>query len=119
MRGIENLKRLLDFMFQGVTLALTIDRDGDGKIEIGEIFAAVTSSAVMSIPAVFKDMPEMKAEFKDLTAEEIQELADYCKEKDYFPADFDDLEEFIKRTLLMIAYNARYTDYAIAHFKKD
>lgn len=116
--GIENLKRLLDFLFAAGGVALTLDKDNDGKIEIGEIFAVLTSSFVYQIPKIFTSVSVMKDELRDLSAEELQVLADYCREKDYFPANLDELEDFIKDTLNWIAYNARYTERAVGFFKK-
>lgn len=110
--GIENLKKLIDFLFSSASVGLTIDRDGDGRLEFGEIFAALSGSLILQIPRIFSSFPEIKAEFKDLTAEELEQLAQHCQEKDYLPAQFDGLEEFIKKTLLWISYNGRYFEYS-------
>lgn len=118
MLGIDNLKKLIDFLFAGADVMLTIDKDRDGKIEFGEIFAALTGGIAFQAPKIYSMIGDIKAEFKDLTGDELQELANYCKEKDYFVAEFDNLEEFIKKALLWLAYNARFFEYTKEFFTK-
>lgn len=118
MFGIEKLKKLFDFLFSATALGLTIDKDGDGKLEFTEIFSALTSSVIMRLPGMFQDIGDLKDEAGDLTAEELEELVAHIQQKAYLPASHEDLEKFIKTTLNWIAYNIRYVKIAKSFFTK-
>lgn len=114
--GVVNLKKLLDYLFTSAATFLTLDKDGDNKVEFGEILTAMSGPLLFKFPAIYEGIPMFKKEVADLSDEELKELVDYVNAQDYFPADFDNLEEFIRKTVNWLHYNYRFVKFAKGFF---
>jgi hypothetical protein len=78
MKGIENIKKVVEVLaeFGNVTGAAL----EDGKINMADV--ALLARLPVVLPAAFScvsNLTELKEEFKDLTPEEVQELANHFK----------------------------------------
>lgn len=104
--GIDNLKLILAFVFKALGLGLTIDKNQDGNIDFPEIFSVVTAVS-FQFPQLRSAFPFLKKEFKDLTPSELEELRIFVNETLDLPMRFDNLEEAMKITINLVAYNVR------------
>lgn len=115
--GIENLKKVLHFIFILINSGFTIDSNADGKVSFAEILSKITTLA-FKFPEVYEAFPFLKREFKDLNAKEREELMQFVLELD-LPAKYDNIEELIKITVNALAYNYNFVLKVKELLKKD
>lgn len=106
MYGIENLKKLLHFVFVAINKGLSLDGNSDGKVSFAEILSTFTTLA-FKFPEVYEAFPYLKREWKDLNAKEREELLQFVLELD-LPTKYDNIEELIKITVNALAYNYNF-----------
>ncbi len=105
--GIQNIKVILLFLFNALNSALKIDANSDGKVGWREALAVFMPLA-FDYERIADAVPELKAEFKDLTAEEIEELVQFANDNLDLDATHDQLERIIKRIINALHYNYRF-----------
>lgn len=107
MKGIESLKALLEFTLLSVNKALDIDTNKDKKVSLSEVLSAVTTIS-FKIPGIFDSLPEVRAEWKDLSREEMDELVKWFADHFDLPAQHDKAEAIIKKVISMVQYNYKF-----------
>lgn len=105
-KGIESLKSLTEFVILAFQATIGIDSNKDRKVSLTEALTVVTQVG-FKVPGIYDRLPEIRAEWKDLSDQEIQELVAW------FSAHFDlpqhvKLEEIIRSTAQMLVYNYQY-----------
>lgn len=113
-KGITALKSLLEFAILATQKAIDIDTNKDRKISLSEIFTAFSSLA-FKVPGLYDQLPEVRAEWRDLDAVEIAELREFFVERFDLPNN-DRLEEIIKKTVSMLVYNMNYIQFMRSAF---
>ena len=107
-RGIESLKTLLKFVILTAQKLSTIDSNKDHKISLMEALIVIPPLALKVSPA-FSAIPAAREEWKDLTREEIAELARWFAEEFDLPLlEHSKLEAIIKKTTQIITTNYQY-----------
>jgi len=106
MKGIESLKSLTEFIILAVQATMDIDANKDRKVSLTEVLTLVTQVG-FKIPGVYDKLPEIRAEWKDLSDQEIQELVIWFADRFDLPKNIK-LEEIIRSTAKMLVYNYQY-----------
>lgn len=106
MYGIENLKKVLHFIFLAISKGFGLDANADGKVSFAEILSTFTTLA-FKFPEVYEAFPQLKREYNDLNAKEREELLQFVLELD-LPTKYDKIEELIKITVNAAAYNYNF-----------
>lgn len=103
--GTDTLKELIKYVIKCIQKATTIDDDQNKKISIMEVLN-VMASLGFKFPAIYNSLPAVKAEWKDLTQAELDDLVIW------FAAEFDlprvehgKLKLLIKKTVAIIVDN--------------
>lgn len=109
MLGIDNIKKVLGFLTTAAAALIHLDQNKDGKVDLFEV-AGLIPKIGFQIPELWKSLPTIKAEVRDLTAAEVDEIAAFLSTNPNLdlPADKDALEAWIRRTVNWLNYNYQY-----------
>ena len=103
-KGIENLKTFFGFLVAATMMGADILEDK--KVEASEVFSGLFSLSV-HVPGFFKSLPELGAEFKDLSHTELEELNSFIKDR--LDLKNEEVEEFVEDTLGLVERLAAYS----------
>lgn len=103
--GTAHLKSLIKDLIKCVQQTATVDANQNGKISLIEALSVMASFG-FKIPAIYNAIPEVKAEWKDLTPEELEELVVWFTEEFDLPrVEHGKLEAIIKKSVAIIVDN--------------
>lgn len=105
-RGIEALKSLTEFVILSFEATLNVDANQDRKVSFAEALNLVTQIG-FKMPGVYDQLPAIKAEWKDLSDQEIQDMVSYFADRFDLPKN-DKLEKIIRITAKMLVSNYLY-----------
>ena len=104
-KGIDNLRDLIKFIIVAVQKTTAADSNEDGKISMIEALNVITSVG-FKIPGALRSFPEVRAEWKDLTKAEMDELVVWFAEEFDLPKlEHGKIEALVKESVAIIVTN--------------
>lgn len=101
-KGIDALKSALRVVFTAIQATSQADTDGNGKLSWLESLSLIVKVG-MKLPSIYTLIPEIRAEWKDITPEELREIADYiATEFDLGTDKHDQLALLIKESAYVL-----------------
>ncbi len=104
-KGITNLRDLIKLIIIAIQKTTRLDDNKDGRISLIEGLTLITTLG-FKIPAAYNAFPEVIAEWKDLTKDELDELVRWFAEEFDLPGlESGRIEALVKEAVAIIVDN--------------